>query len=84
MIRNNIRINSRGIRMNIKRKPKINSFAVKNKMKNEMMAIDNSFDEAIKLYSTKKDYNKIVKHNMLCDFSWKNSAEQYVKLYKQL
>ena len=44
----------------------------------------NSFDEAIKLYSTKKDYNKIVKHNMLCDFSWKNSAEQYVKLYKQL
>lgn len=46
MIRNNTRTNSRGIRMNIKRKPKISSFAVKNKMKNEMMAIDNSFDEA--------------------------------------
>jgi starch synthase len=44
----------------------------------------NSFNEAINLYSTKKEYNKIVKHNMLCDFSWKNSAEQYVKLYKQL
>lgn len=46
MIRNNIRTNSRGIRMNIKRKPKINSFAVKNKMKNEMMTIDNNFNEA--------------------------------------
>ena len=44
----------------------------------------NSFDEAIKLYTTKKDYNKIVKHNMLCDFSWKHSAELYSNLYKKL
>jgi starch synthase len=43
-----------------------------------------SFNEALVLYSTKKDYNKIVKHNMLCDFSWKNSAKLYDKLYKQL
>ena len=43
-----------------------------------------SFNEALALYSTKKDYNKIVKHNMLCDFSWKNSAKLYDKLYKQL
>ena len=43
-----------------------------------------SFNEAMKLYGTKKEYNKIVKHNMLCDFSWKNSAKLYDKLYKQL
>jgi starch synthase len=43
-----------------------------------------SFNEALALYSTKNDYNKIVKHNMLCDFSWKNSAKLYDKLYKQL
>ncbi len=43
-----------------------------------------SFNEALELYSTKKEYNKIVKHNMLRDFSWKNSAKLYDKLYKQL
>jgi starch synthase len=48
------------------------------------VSLISSFDEAMKLYSTKKDYNKIVKHNMLCDFSWKNSAKLYDNLYKQL
>lgn len=40
--------------------------------------------QALELYETKKDFNLLVKHNMLCDFSWKQSAKQYIKLYKQL
>lgn len=40
--------------------------------------------KAMELYDTKKDYNTLVKHNMLCDFSWTKSAKLYTKLYKQL
>lgn len=43
-----------------------------------------AFDEALKLYSDKKSYNKIVKHNMACDFSWKTSAQLYIELYTTL
>lgn len=39
---------------------------------------------ALALYSRKTRYNKIVKHNMVCDFSWKKSAELYIKQYEKL
>jgi len=43
-----------------------------------------AFHEALKLYSDKKSYNKIVKHNMACDFSWKTSVQVYTELYAAL
>ena len=35
-------------------------------------------------YDKKRDWNKIVERAMEQDFSWKNSAKQYEKLYKEL
>ena len=39
---------------------------------------------ALTLYEDKRYYNKIAKHNMSCDFSWKESAKSYSKLYTAL
>lgn len=35
-------------------------------------------------YDKKRDWNKIAEHAMNQDFSWKNSARQYQKLYRDL
>ncbi len=43
-----------------------------------------AIDQALTLYETKAHYNKIVKHNMLCDFSWQESAKSYQKLYENI
>lgn len=44
-----------------------------------------AIDQALALYKTKKrNYNKIVKHNMLCDFSWNESAKLYAQLYQTI
>ena len=43
-----------------------------------------AIDQALALYETKTHYNKIVKHNMRCDFSWQESAESYLKLYEKI
>ena len=43
-----------------------------------------SIKEALALFGRKKDYNILIKHNMLCDFSWSKSSELYKKLYKKL
>jgi starch synthase len=40
--------------------------------------------EALELYKSKKSYNKIAKHNMLCDFSWTVSAKDYIKQYEKI
>ena len=40
--------------------------------------------KALLLYSMKTQYNQIVKHNMLCDFSWRESGELYIKEYEKL
>lgn len=40
-----------------------------------------AIDKALGLYTSKTKYNKIVKHNMLCDFSWQESARLYRELY---
>jgi len=40
---------------------------------------------AIKIFSTKKeDWQKIMKNGMKSDFSWLNSAKNYIELYKTL
>ena len=38
-------------------------------------------NSAITLYNNKRSYNTITKHNMLCDFSWAESGELYIKKY---
>jgi len=43
-----------------------------------------SVKKALKLYGTKTKYNQIVKHNMLCDFSWRESGALYMKEYEKL
>ncbi|MCW8820871.1 MAG: glycogen synthase, partial [Sulfurovum sp.] len=43
-----------------------------------------AIDQAIELYTSKAHYNKIVKHNMSCDFSWQESAKSYQKLYEKI
>jgi starch synthase len=35
-------------------------------------------------YDKRRDWNKIVEQGMSRDFSWKNSAKQYVDLYESL
>jgi len=36
------------------------------------------------LADTVHHYNKIIKHNMFCDFSWQESTESYFKLYETI
>lgn len=47
---------------------------------------DRSFVKAVKqaleLYENKRQYNRIVRHNMRCDFSWQESAKTYISLYE--
>lgn len=38
--------------------------------------------KALSLYGNKKKFQKISKHNMKIDNSWKNSANEYINLYK--
>ena len=40
--------------------------------------------EAINVYNHKDDYMKMVHTAMYTDFSWANSAKQYLDLYKSL
>jgi starch synthase len=40
--------------------------------------------KALKVYSDKKRWRKIMKSGMMKDFSWANSARKYVTLYKKL
>ena len=47
-------------------------------------ALLHSVKKALKLYGTKTKYNQIVKHNMLCDFSWRESGALYMKEYEKL
>ena len=46
-------------------------------------ALLTAIDQALDIYEMKTEYNKIVKHNMTCDFSWQEGAASYVKLYKE-
>ncbi len=47
-------------------------------------ALIKAVDQAINLYADKIRYNTIAKHNMVCDFSWRESARSYLDLYKNI
>lgn len=43
-----------------------------------------ALDDALALYTNKRRYNKVAKHNMRCDFSWQESAKSYLEIYETL
>ena len=47
-------------------------------------ALIHSCEDAVKLYHQKQLLRKIKRHNMNQDFSWKNSALEYEKIYKNI
>lgn len=44
----------------------------------------NSIQYAINTYKNKKEWNKLIKNAMKADFSWINSAKEYMNVYKSL
>lgn len=49
-----------------------------------LKALTEAVDQAIDLYADKMRYKMIVKHNMVCDFSWEESAKSYLELYEKI
>lgn len=47
-------------------------------------ALMHAFLRALSLYQDKTAYNDVIQHNMQCDFSWKESAKAYHKLYQTM
>lgn len=58
-----------------------NGFTFKTYNANDML---NSIKRAIHTYNDEKAWNALVKCAMNCDYSWKSSAEVYIKLYKEI
>ena len=58
-----------------------NGFSFAGYNTNEMVAAVN---RAVELYSDKKAWNNLVDKAINCDNSWKRSAGEYIKLYKEL
>ncbi len=50
----------------------------------DLPAFTKAVEQALALYADKPRYNKIVKHNMRCDFSWQESAKAYHELYTHI
>jgi len=46
-------------------------------------ALTDAVERAINCYSNPAVWNKIVHNGMMCDFSWRRSADNYVELYKK-
>jgi len=44
----------------------------------------NAVNRCFEVYNDKRSYNEIVNHDMKCDFSWNESAKQYLSLYKKI
>lgn len=63
------------------RKPKGNGFLFDKYDSDEMVKTVKS---AIKLFHDKDKWNKLVRQGMSLDFSWKVSAQKYMKLYKDV
>ena len=40
--------------------------------------------EAVAMFKNKRLWDALLKNCLACDFSWESSAEQYLKLYKNL
>ena len=47
-------------------------------------ALKKSLEQAIRLYKNKTKFNKMISTAMRQDFSWDQSAQAYIKLYKKL
>jgi starch synthase len=47
-------------------------------------ALIRAVGDGLSLYADKKRLRKIIRHNMACDFSWKQSAASYLALYKSI
>ncbi len=47
------------------------------------VALIDTVKKALKAYSSKTKWPKLVKKAMQCDFSWDESARQYIKLYEK-
>lgn len=58
-----------------------NGFTFKTYNANDML---NAVKRAIHTYNDEKAWNALVKRAMNCDYSWKSSAEVYIKLYKEI
>ena len=52
--------------------------------KYETKKMINSIKEALKIYKNKKEWQKIIFHNMKQNFSWETSAKKYLELYQKL
>lgn len=63
------------------RKPNGNGFLFDKYDPNELMKAVKS---ALELYKNKVKWNKLVRQGMSLDFSWKVSAQKYMKLYKDV
>jgi starch synthase len=58
-----------------------NGFTFKNYNAHEMLE---TIYQALEFYGEKNIWTKMMKSAMRADFSWKNSADEYIKLYDQL
>lgn len=47
-------------------------------------ALMNAIGQALALYAEKRNYNRVARHNMACDFSWHESAKSYDALYQSM
>jgi starch synthase len=47
-------------------------------------ALQNSVRRACEMYVDKKHFDRVVNHNMRCDFSWFESAKAYATLYESI
>jgi starch synthase len=47
-------------------------------------ALTSSIQQAISIYAQKSSWENIQKNAMKSDFSWNNSAQKYVQLYRNL
>ena len=47
-------------------------------------ALYHTMDKAVKMYSNKEDWAKLVKHDLGEDFSWSNAATHYTEMYKDI
>jgi starch synthase len=65
----------------VKEPDKGNGFVFQEYSANAML---NALQNAIKAFNDRKNWNKIQRRGMKADYSWQNSAENYVKLYQKL
>ena len=47
-------------------------------------ALYHTMDKAVKMYSNKEDWAKLVKHDLGEDFSWSNAATHYTEMYRDI